>query len=120
MARKTLPMEKAVEEAALQNFKRDVSRGLCREADWPKLKEKYLGEASNLLVSTGQNYLPERKENHIVLMSVEEPPLFKEGSTRIASATWLRWYSHNHNVDLQTAFEEFKRRLSDYHGTLIL
>lgn len=120
MARKTLPMETAVEEAALQNFRRDVAKRLCREADWPKLKEKYQREAVNLLESAGENYIPERKENHIVLMSVEEPPLFKEGSVRIASAAWLRWYQHNHKVDLQEAFEEFKRRLSTYHGTIIL
>ena len=66
--KKPLLLEDAVREAALQNFQCDVKRKLCRSSEWKQMKASYEEEARYLLTETGENYLPEFNEPHIVLL----------------------------------------------------
>ena len=62
-----MPLEEAVIKAAEQNFRVDVKRGLEKESEWGNLQDLYKEEARYLLVTTGENYLPENGETeHII------------------------------------------------------
>ena len=63
-------LEVAVYHAARQNFLRDAKVRLVSLHDWKRqdVQQGYFDEARYLLVTTGENYLPEREgDPHIVL-----------------------------------------------------
>lgn len=63
-------LEVAVYHAAKQNFLRDAKVRLVSLHDWKRqdVQQVYFDEARHLLVTTGENYLPEREgDPHIVL-----------------------------------------------------
>ena len=63
-----LPFDEAVEQSGLSNFNVDKRKGILKSWEtWEKVKEVYLEEAKYLISETGENYLPEYDEPHIVL-----------------------------------------------------
>lgn len=67
MEKRYLPLEDAVREAAKQNFLCDRKKGLVSLREWQEQKAIYEAEARAILLETGENYLPENGEAHIVV-----------------------------------------------------
>ena len=67
MSIQALPFKEAVQKAARQNFERDVKMEICSSDEWVDLQSIYEEEAEAVLLATGENYLPEFNEPHIVL-----------------------------------------------------
>lgn len=72
---KVLPLEEAVKLAAEENFSRDRRMGLSpRRSEMPV----YLEEARELLLNTGENYLPEYSGHSHIKLEGWVGPLDKE------------------------------------------
>ena len=68
MKRLELPFNEAVEQAARQNYYVDRRRhNLPIGTKWKDVAAEYLEEARAVLKETGENYLPEYGEPHIVV-----------------------------------------------------
>lgn len=67
MVKRELSLENAVREAAKQNFLVDRRKGLVWLHEWSSSQQEYEKEARAVLLQTGENYLPENGEPHIVL-----------------------------------------------------
>lgn len=57
--RKCYPLDEAVKLAAEQNIDRDIRAGLVLPYEKSQQMDKYLDEARHLLVTEGENHLPE-------------------------------------------------------------
>lgn len=64
------PREEAIQKAAEQNFLRDVRVGVETESSKKKVFPLYLEEATFLIDTTGENYIPAEPDVDLICLQV--------------------------------------------------